>query len=669
MAARRIVAGVIALWLALGAAQAQDVQNFEPAAGGWNYFSVEGGGTAPGGSFVPALVLNYGYQPLVRRDADGEVIDAIVRHMATADAMLTYGVVDVIEITLDVPFGVTGAGDDPRNLASEGATLGDVRLIPKVNLYGGLDGPLAVAFAVPVSLPTGDEASFQAAGTTTINPKVAVEVRVADFRAAANAGFRARLDSAQIENVTVGNEVTYGAGVGYDVHRDVRLLGEVFGAVGVEDFADDSASRPLEALLGGRWFAPFGGVFTLGAGWGVVADYGSPDVRAVLGFAWWRRDRDRDGDGLLDDVDQCPDDPEDADGFQDADGCPDPDNDQDGVLDGADGCPLDPEDRDDFEDANGCPDPDNDQDGILDGADRCPLEPEDADGFEDDDGCPDPDNDHDGVLDADDRCPLEPEDVDGFEDTDGCPDPDNDKDGILDGDDRCPLEPETINGVDDEDGCPDEGVAKVQITRERIEILDRVYFDLGKATIREVSHDVLGQVASTLKANPQITKLRVEGHTDKFAGPRINVPLSRARAQAVRDYLIGRGIAAERLMAEGYGSTRPLVPHEEAGSPEKNRRVEFVIVEVNGEVVEKEAPPVPPLPEAGAAGERSIVVAGEGVTLLRVAHADSRARGTLGAGTRLPVLARGLFWKVRVQSGPLVGAEGFVRAQDLQGPE
>ena len=67
MAARRIVAGGIALWLALGVAQAQDVQNFEPAAGGWNYFSVEGGGTAPGASFVPSLVLNYGYQPLVRR--------------------------------------------------------------------------------------------------------------------------------------------------------------------------------------------------------------------------------------------------------------------------------------------------------------------------------------------------------------------------------------------------------------------------------------------------------------------------------------------------------------------------------------------------------------------------------------------------------------------------
>ena len=98
---------------------------------------------------------------------------------------------------------------------------------------------------------------------------------------------------------------------------------------------------------------------------------------------------DRDGDGIPDNIDKCPDDPEDRDGFEDEDGCPDPDNDKDGILDVDDLCPNDPEDIDGFEDKDGCPDPDNDKDRILDKDDKCPNEPEVYNGFEDEDGCPD----------------------------------------------------------------------------------------------------------------------------------------------------------------------------------------------------------------------------------------------------------------------------------------
>jgi OOP family OmpA-OmpF porin len=98
---------------------------------------------------------------------------------------------------------------------------------------------------------------------------------------------------------------------------------------------------------------------------------------------------------------------------------PDPlaDADGDGIPDVRDRCPTEPEDKDGFEDEDGCPDPDNDRDGILDVNDKCPNEPEDFDGFEDEDGCPDPDNDKDGVPDASDRCPNEP----GPASNDGCP--------------------------------------------------------------------------------------------------------------------------------------------------------------------------------------------------------------------------------------------------------
>lgn len=123
-------------------------------------------------------------------------------------------------------------------------------------------------------------------------------------------------------------------------------------------------------------------------------DESSPDAGAGSGGVFGGADAgwqagDRDGDGMSDVRDQCPDDPEDLDGFEDADGCPDLDNDGDGIADVDDMCPSAAEDRDGFEEEDGCPDPDNDQDGIPDFDDHCPNEPETMNGFDDYDGCPD----------------------------------------------------------------------------------------------------------------------------------------------------------------------------------------------------------------------------------------------------------------------------------------
>jgi outer membrane protein OmpA-like peptidoglycan-associated protein len=101
------------------------------------------------------------------------------------------------------------------------------------------------------------------------------------------------------------------------------------------------------------------------------------------------RPKDRDGDGVFDHEDKCPDQPEDMDGHLDTDGCPDLDRDRDGVADGDDLCPDEPEDVDEYKDKDGCPDPDNDSDGIADIDDKCPNKPETKNGYQDDDGCPD----------------------------------------------------------------------------------------------------------------------------------------------------------------------------------------------------------------------------------------------------------------------------------------
>jgi outer membrane protein OmpA-like peptidoglycan-associated protein len=255
---------------------------------------------------------------------------------------------------------------------------------------------------------------------------------------------------------------------------------------------------------------------------------------------------DRDGDGIKDDVDKCPDDPEDFDGFQDEDGCPDPDNDRDGIPDVDDKCPNIPENRNGIQDEDGCPEGNkNDRDG-------------------------------DGILDVDDLCPNDPEDKDGFEDADGCPDPDNDKDRILDKDDKCPNEPETYNGFEDEDGCPDRG--RVVVTDTSIEILDMVYFEYDKAIIKKESYPILDAVAATMQGNPSIQLIEIQGHTDERGDDAYNLDLSDRRAHSVREYLIGKGVDEKRLTAQGYGETQPLDRSHNEAAWAKNRRVAFLIL-------------------------------------------------------------------------------------------
>jgi hypothetical protein len=257
------------------------------------------------------------------------------------------------------------------------------------------------------------------------------------------------------------------------------------------------------------------------------------------------------------------------------------DSDGDGIPDSVDKCPNEPEDKDGFEDEDGCPDPDNDHDGIPDSVDKCPNEPEDKDGFEDEDGCPDPDNDHDGIPDAMDKCPNEPEDKDGFEDLDGCPDPDNDHDGIPDEKDRCPNEPETINGFQDDDGCPDRGDSMVIVAPDRIETLDPVQFTGLKLTKASIS--LLSQVGATLRARPEIVRVRITAHVQPTNNPDADQARSEKRAQVIREWLVQWGapwgVAATRFEARGFGGTKPLVAPEQRNAAKINDRIEFIILE------------------------------------------------------------------------------------------
>ena len=550
------------------------------------------------------LQLHYAQDSLtiVRTNADADLVDVLVDERVVTDVVASLGFFDYLELGVAMPvvFGQSGGDLDlfgrPDDTAA-GAGVGDLRLLLKARFWYPEDADgFGMHVLVPVSLPTGDGERFGTDGEVTVQPTLGLDYRHADgLTLAFNVGWLYR-PKATFANLVRGQEIRFG--VGLEVPTSLAPLsawGTFFGAYPLEDNRDpvdpsaESTARdiPLELLGGLRVRIGESFSITAGAGAGIGGDVGAPSFRATFGVAFTPTAivRDADDDGLRDPIDACPEVPEDIDGFEDDDGCPDLDDDGDGIPDDVDECPRQAEDVDGFQDGDGCPDADNDGDGIPDAVDQCPDVSEDKDGFEDDNGCPDVDNDGDGIPDARDRCPFEAEDQDGYQDADGCVDPDNDKDGILDKNDQCPDFPETFNGLDDSDGCPDTRSRFVKVLTDEIRLLRPVYFPKRQAVIKAVSFPVLDDVADVVLSNAQITKLRIEGHTDDMGNERRNQQISLARAKAVRDYLVSRGVDESVLEARGYGATRPIAFEDTPVGRAQNRRVEFKIVEISGRPV------------------------------------------------------------------------------------
>jgi outer membrane protein OmpA-like peptidoglycan-associated protein len=180
---------------------------------------------------------------------------------------------------------------------------------------------------------------------------------------------------------------------------------------------------------------------------------------------------------------------------------------------------------------------------------------------------------------------MEPEDRDRWQDDDGCPEADNDEDGILDGDDECPNDPEVKNGFEDEDGCPDEASRKKQVVvkRDRIEITDKVYFQFDSDRILPRSYELLDTVAQVINEHTEIPMIFIEGHTDSDGDESYNLSLSDRRAKSVLRYLMQSGVAADRLKAQGFGENRPIADNDTEDGKATNRRVEFRIVDKDGD--------------------------------------------------------------------------------------
>ena len=533
-------------------------------------------------------MFSYAYDPL-SVSLNGDKIGSLVEHQMLMDLAFSVGIGRYIQLGIQMQAALYQTGDDAEELGFADAgslkatAFTDLRLIPKVVLVGGRGPGFSLAVIPLFSFPTASSNANAGEDGVMFEPRL-----VADYRfgggmlIVGSLGYRLR-EKREVVNLRVDDEVVFSLGTELPLTRTISAVGEVFGGMGLKDAQQDNDEAidmeevPTEGLLALRWRTGNGLIVTGGAGTRFWTGYGSPRARLFVSLGYSPPQRgmptslDSDGDGIPDDRDACPNDPEDFNGFEDQDGCPDAMKDTDG-------------------------------DGIPDAIDKCPNEPEDFNGFEDNDGCPDGarDTDGDGIPDAIDKCPNDAEDKDGFEDLDGCPDPDNDGDGFCDsnatiqgnlakyadvctGSDKCPDEAETINGFEDEDGCPDKGPVKVILSKTNIQLTETIYFAYKKSVILKKSLPVLDVVIGVMKTHQQIKYVEIQGHASTVGDADDNVTLAAARADAVVKYMISKGIAADRLNSQGYGETQPLQncsllkgrAFKDCNS--LNRRVEFSI--------------------------------------------------------------------------------------------
>jgi outer membrane protein OmpA-like peptidoglycan-associated protein len=556
---------------------------FVQATGGpVDYLSVRGASVLPRLSPTGGGVLSYAHRPLVFDDGNGGT-PGLIEHQLNIDAVGAITVIDQLQIGVGLPITLYQTGEGVRGVGASdglsGAAAGDLRIDGRW-AFGEVGVPdLHLAALLDLTLPTGQAKQYVGNGFFTFRPGVVAEWKgLPDLRFAAEMGYLVR-EQLQLDALTVGNEITWGLAAGYTVQTGLDVLGELIGRIPLDgDHEATADGAPVELRGAARYALVDAHLLTAGLGIGVNTGYGAPAVRLFAGYTFAGANfADRDKDGIADAKDACPDEPEDFDAFEDLDGCPDPDNDHDSILDAEDLCPNAAEDRDGYQDEDGCPDPDNDGDKVLDADDACPNEPGPAEQR----GCPTADRDGDGIADDQDRCPDSPEDRDGFQDEDGCPDHDNDLDGILDTHDQCPNDAETPNGFEDEDGCPDNApeVETVRITEQQIEVSERVPFKFGTAELTPAGKKVIDKVADALLAHPELNRVEIQGHTDVQGAKALNAKLSQDRADSVKRALVSRGVGAERLSTKGFGSRNLLDEARTLEAHQKNRRVEFHILE------------------------------------------------------------------------------------------
>jgi OmpA-OmpF porin, OOP family len=557
----------LGLWsTSSGAAEGFNLNRFEPAEPGSRWLVADSLSFEGHERWAFGVVSDWGHKPLVTYDGNGAESVSIVEDQLFFRLGASISLWERARVGLSVPMLVYQNGDDAVAgetgfAGGQQSAFGDARVAADYRVFGEEGQVLSGAVGLRLYLPTGNPEAYASDGSVSVEPRFAVAGAVARFFYAGHAGVRARPDHGS-SSAAFGTEAVLGAAAGMTFLDDKLLVGpELWTSTVISRGGDGffgKAATPFEVQLGGHYDVRPEWRVGLGIGPGLTSGVGSPAARWVASLAWVPGEFepelpvDADADGIVDMDDACPQAP--------------------GVFD--------PDPR-----RNGCPAApvvtDVDGDGVVDEQDACPREAGVVDAVNSArNGCPPlSDRDGDGAADPADRCPDEPGVLEGVAaDRFGCPlARDADADGVLDADDLCPSEAAGERPDPERKGCP-----RAQLAGDKIVISDRIQFENEQARLTPESEVVLEAVARVLANHPEITRLRIEGHTNHFGAAEYNRGLSKRRAAAVLNWLVAHGIARDRLESDGFGSDQPLNANATQAQRLENRRVEFRVLEIGG---------------------------------------------------------------------------------------
>jgi len=502
-----------------------NAQTFRPALGPENMVMIEGSRTSGQWQPMAALWFDWAHKPLRLLEQTTNTIYAnTIPNMVTMHIMAGLGFTKWLSVGFSLPVVMfqefdrkTPLTDFPQTPSNFG--IGDLRLIAKMRILDNSEGGIGLAFVPQITFKTGQGQNFRGDDAFGFEPRFAIDYKFKNgIIVAANLSAFLKTQDQQLTNVKISHQMRYGLGAYFALPKNFGLVADLNGATSLMNLK--TVYSPLELYGGLRWRHQKGVQIDVGAGGGLLSAVGSPQVRIYAGIAYYP---------VKEKSAPTP--------------VPVP-----ASLPASQPVDLDP-----------------DKDGVLNPYDMCP----DVPGPASNQGCPILDKDRDGVLDPDDACPEVPGPVENK----GCPWPDTDKDTTPDHLDKCPYD-----FGPPPDGCPEKPRQFVEVKKNEIFILQKVHFEVGKSIIKPVSFPLLDEVADVLKNRPTM-KVSVDGHTDSTGSAKLNEKLSQKRSEAVRLYLIKRGIESDRLMAKGYGPSKPVADNKTKEGRARNRRTEFVILE------------------------------------------------------------------------------------------
>jgi outer membrane protein OmpA-like peptidoglycan-associated protein len=545
---------------------------------------------------------------IYRLPGDAQPERVVLDNIFTSNLSGGYAIIDRVRVHAGLPIYYASTGLD----GAQGGALGDLRLGATGVVARGDVGDFGV---IPfLDLPTGAEDKFLGNQGLSGGFVLAGSLTAGIFTASADAGMRF-VPAIDQRNLPGADKVTGGIAASFAATEDLGIIFEGRAESPIEQSPIPNSTFVGEFLGHVRYHLPELPVhFLLGGGAATSQGAGAPNARAFLGFGWAAPDEkptnDKDGDGILDKQDACPEIPETMNGYKDKDGCADElarvDVEArlgktalkgvDVVLKGpgvdakrrtGEGNPLqaNPEETWTATATMGTCFAGETSQELKEGSNILVVELVRQVGevrvvVKDQDGIMLKDATIEWQTKGDTSCiPSESAKVEA--------------DGssvqqlgagvhriVVQGPDRAPVVQDvTVKANTQQTIEVVMQVAKTKLEAERIVILDKVFFETGKATILPASFGLLTEVANVIKANPQILKVQVEGHTDDVGKDDVNLQLSQDRADSVRQWLIDAGVEGERLVAIGFGETKPVQSNKSAKGKAANRRVEFNIIE------------------------------------------------------------------------------------------